>query len=181
MEDAIKELLRDRVPIFRGGQRPGLSLARLPGAIVKMFDALVHDGIVAECMQLTSNNSGVRRMALYKIVRMFNSIVDRHDVVGISGYKAKRMIELLALAGYGSLCGLKLQQSDFRVTNGVYPIPDGSRSMLVSIFPAATSDYLVRQGLRLMQKYRCRDLDVCTISAMLCFFSEQQDGKIQYV
>ena len=42
-----------------------------------------------------------RRMAFYKFLRMFKPIVDSHGVVGISGSKAKLLIELLALASYG--------------------------------------------------------------------------------
>ena len=115
MKRAIRVMVRAKVPVFRGGQRPGLSRARLPGAIVEMFNALVDGGVVVDCMQLKSCSPGVRRMALFKIVRVFNSIVDCRAVKGVSGYKAKRVIELLALASYGHLCELKLCQSDFRV------------------------------------------------------------------
>ena len=60
-------------------------------------------------------------------------------------------------------------------------IPENSMTALAAIFPDARSDMQKRYCLRLLQKaLKPGVFDVAMIVALLCFWREEQDGKLQY-
>ena len=61
------------------------------------------------------------------------------------------------------------------------PLPTNSTTALAAIFPDARSDMQKRYCLRLLQKtLKPGVFDVAMIVAQLCFWREEQDGKLQY-
>ena len=88
---------------------------------------------------------------------------------------------MLLLACYAGLAGLHAVPTDLRVVHGVYPLPTNSATALATIFPDARSDMQKRYCLRLLQKtLKPGVFDVSMIVALLCFLTEEQDGKLQY-
>ena len=123
----------------------------------------------------------VRRHGLLEIIGTMNDLVDNKAVLGISHYKCKRIVEMILLACYAGLAGLYAEPTDLRVIHGVYPLPTNSSTALTMIFPSARSGKQKRYCLRLLQKtLKPGVFDVAMIVAQLCFWREEQDGKLQY-
>ena len=88
---------------------------------------------------------------------------------------------MMLLACYAGLAGLHAVPTDLRVVHGVYPLLTNSTTALAAIFPDARSDMQKRYCLRLLQKtLKPGVFDVAMIIAQLCFWREEQDGKVQY-
>ena len=51
---------------------------------------------------------------------------------------------------------------------------------LKTIFPSATTPALQREALRVLQRLDYR-WDICSLVAMLCFWTEQASGKVQWM
>ena len=172
----------------------------LPGAIplseiataVEAIDHAVGSLLVPSLMKLVGtwkNDLGERELAhvnarrhgLLEIIGTMNDLVEKKAVRGISHYKCKRILEMLLLACYAGLAGLHAVPTDLRVVHGVYPLPTNSTTALAAIFPDARSDMQKRYCLRLLQKtLKPGVFDVAMIVALLCFWREEQDGKLQY-
>ena len=172
----------------------------LPGAIplseiataVEAIDDAVGSFLVPSLMKLVGtwkNDLGERELAhvnarrhgLLEIIGTMNDLVEKKAVRGISHYKCKRILEMLLLACYAGLAGLHAVPTDLRVVHGVYPLPANSLTALATLFPNARSDMQKRYCLRLLQKtLKPGVFDVAMIVALLCFWTEEQDGKLQY-
>ena len=172
----------------------------LPGAIplseiataVEAIDDAVGSLLVPRLMKLVETwkndmrerelaHVNARRHGLLEIIGTMNDLVEKKAVRGISHYKCKRILEMLLLACYAGLAGLHAVPTDLRVVHGVYPLPTNSMTALALIFPDARSDMQKRYCLRLLQKtLKPGGFDVAMIVALLCFWTEQQDGKLQY-
>ena len=88
---------------------------------------------------------------------------------------------MILLCAYGGLASLHVVPTDLRVLHGVYPLPTNSCAALLQIFPRAVSEDLRYHGIRLLQKtLQPGTVDIGTIVAMLCFWTQQQSGKIQW-
>ena len=169
----------------------------LPGAIplseiataVEAIDDAVGSFLVPSLMKLVGtwkNDLGerenARRHGLVEIMRTMNDLVEKKAVRGISHYKCKRILEMLLLACYAGLAGLHAVPTDLRVVHGVYPLPANSMTALAAIFPDARSDMQKIYCLRLLQKTLGNGVfDVAMIVAMLCFWTEEQHGKLKYM
>ena len=173
----------------------------LPGAIplseiataVEAIDDAVGSLLVPKLMKLVrtwKNGLGERELAhvnarrhgLLEIIGTMNDLVEKKAVRGISHYKCKGILEMLLLACYAGLAGLHAVPTDLRVAHGVYPLPANSMTALAAIFPNARSDMQKRYCLRLLQKtLKPGVLDVTMIVALLCFWTEEQGGKLQYM
>ena len=192
LQAEIQDMVNAGMPIYRGGQRPGaIPLLEIPTAI-KAIDKAVGSLLVPGLLKLVGrsrNDLGecekadvnVRRHALLQIIGTMKNLVDNKAVRGISQYKCKRILEMILLACYTGLAGLYAEPSDLRVVHSVYPLPRSSVRALTAIFPSARSERQKRSCLRLLQKtLKPGVLDVSMIVAQLCFWREEQDGKLQY-
>ena len=122
-----------------------------------------------------------RRHGLLGIVGTMHELVEKKAVPGIDRYKCKRILEMLLLACYAGLAGLHAVPADLRVLHGVWPLPANSAKALATIFPEARGDMQKRYCLRLLQKtLKPGVIDVSMLVALLCFWMEEQDGKLQY-
>ena len=188
----IVDMIHAGVPIYRGGQHPGaIPLSEIATAVEAIDDA-VGSLLVPSLMKLVGtwkNDLGERELAhvnarrhgLLEIIGTMNGLVEKKAVRGISHYKCKRILEMLLLACYAGLAGLHAVPTDLRVVHGVYPLPTNSTTALAAIFPDARSDMQKRYCLRLLQKtLKPGVFDVAMIVALLCFWREEQDGKLQY-
>ena len=192
LQAAIVDMIDRGVPIYRGGQRPGaIPLTEMPTAVEaidKAVGSLMVPGLL-RLMRTSTNDLGERelpdvnerRQGLLEIIGTMNDLVDNKAVLGISHYKCKRIVEMILLACYAGLASLHTLPTDLRVVHGVYPLPTNSATALATIFPNARSDMQKRYCLRLLQKtLKPGVFDVAMIVAQLCFWREEQDGKLQY-
>ena len=172
----------------------------LPGAIplseiataVEAIDDAVGSLLVPRLMKLVGTwkndmrerelaHANARRHGLLEIIGTMNDLVEKKAVRGISHYKCKRILEMLLLACYAGLAGLHAVPTDLRVVHGVYPLPTNSMAALALIFPDARSDMQKIHCLRLLQKtLKLGVFDVSMIVGLLCFWTEEQEGKLQY-
>ena len=192
LQAEIVDMIDAGVPIYRGGQHPGaIPLSEIATAVEAIDDA-VGSLLVPSLMKLVGtwkNDLGERELAhvnarrhgLLEIIGTMNDLVEKKAVRGISHYKCKRILEMLLLACYAGLAGLHAVPTDLRVVHGVYPLPTNSTTALAAIFPDARSDMQKRYCLRLLQKtLKPGVFDVAMIVALLSFWREEQDGKLQY-
>ena len=192
LQTVIVDMIDAGVPIYRGGQRPGaIPLPEIAKAVEAIDDA-VGFLLVPSLMKLVctrKNDLGERELAhvnarrhgLLEIIGTMKDVVEKKAVRGLSHYKCKRIVEMLLLACYAGLAGLHAVPTDLRIVHGVYPIPTNSATALTAIFPDARSDQQKRYCLRLLQKtLKPGVFDVAMIVALLCFWREEQDGKLQY-
>ena len=122
-----------------------------------------------------------RRHGLLGIVGTMHELVEKKAVPGINRYKCKRILEMMLLACYAGLAGLHAVPADLRVLHGVWPLPTNSAKALATIFPEARGEMQKRYCLRLLQKtLKPGVIDVSMLVALLCFWREEQDGKLQY-
>ena len=175
------------------GQHPdAIPLSEIATAVEAIDDA-VGSFLVPRLMKLVGtwkNDLGERELAhvnarrhgLLEIIGTMNDLVEKKAVRGISHYKCKRILEMLLLACYAGLAGLHAVPTDLRVVHGVYPLPANSMIALAAIFPDARSDMQKIYCLRLLQKTLGNGVfDVAMIVAMLCFWTEEQHGKLKYM
>ena len=192
LQAEIQDMVNAGVPIYRGGQRPGaIPLTEIPTAVEaidKAVGCLMVPGLL-RLMRTSTNDLGERelpdvnerRQGLLEIIGRMNDLVDNKAVLGISHYKCKRIVEMILLACYAGLAGLYAEPTDLRVIHGVYPLPTNSSTALTMIFPSARSGKQKRYCLRLLQKtLKPGVFDVAMIIAQLCFWREEQDGKVRY-
>ena len=122
-----------------------------------------------------------RRHGLLEIIGTMNDLAEKKIVGGISYYKCKRILEMLLLACFAGMAGLHAVPADLRVVHAVYPLPRNSTTALAAIFPDARSDTQKRKCMRLLQKtLKPGVFDIAMIVGLLCFWTEEQDGKLQY-
>ena len=189
----VADIIAAELPVYRGGQHPGPIAPDQVADKIEEIDSVLGASIAAGLMKLMaewsdeqqtylSPSEGLRREGMLEFVSAIGSAVDAHVVSGLSHYKAKRIVEMLLLAAYGGLVRLHADPEDLRVVLAVYPLPKNSMTALGRIFPGVRSSTQRREALRLLQKSLkpCR-FDVASIIAMLCFWTEQQSGKIKYL
>ena len=174
----IDRMKAAKVSIFRGGQRPGtIGVARLAAA-VQAFAEVAGSALSAAFGML---RSGDQRHGVFLACSVVSDLVTAGASSGVSWYKAKRFVELLALLCYAGVDLMVLVPSDLRVTHSVYPIPRNSCSGLLRIFPGAASGKDQREALRLLQKIlKPSTLDIGVVIASLCFWQQQLSGVIDW-
>jgi hypothetical protein len=192
LEDKVKGIVAAGLPVYRGGQHPGSISPAKVAETVRAIDSAVGLALGAALQKLTAQwaeelqarvpaSDHVRREGILDFIGVVNSIAEQRLVSGISHYKAKRIVEMLQLAAYGGLASLYAIPKDLRVAHGVYPLPQNSMSALAAIFPTIRSNEHRRAGLRLLQKtLKPGCFDIPSVVAMLCFWTEQQHGVIDY-
>ena len=189
----IGRIIAAKLPVYRGGQRPGNIAPDQVAAKIKEIDSEVGDSLAASLLKLSSQwcddqqvyvtpSISSRREGILEIIGAIQTTVQKSVVLGLSRYKGKRIVEMLLLAAYGGLAGLYAVPEDLRVVHGFYLLPDNSMTALNDIFPCARSEAQKREALRLLQKtLKPCHFDVAVLVAMLCFWTEEKNGKIHYL
>ena len=175
-------------PVFRGGQRPGLPIERVAGAVQELRTHAVDVPLALARLRTTCGQNSkpvrpdinARRDGLYVICMALKRITDSKLVQGVSRYKAKRIFEMIQLVCSGGVADLYMEPSDVHALHAVYPLPSNSANALQLIFPSAKDELSQRHGLRLLEKAFKRS-DIYCLVAQLCFWTEQMKGKIQYM
>ena len=182
-QEKVEELVGGNNPVYRGGQHPG-TIA--PLSVVDMVKRVVEHQSLKAIPHLASLRAGggevvsSRRAAVRAIIKDVAALEHNKDFSGLSNYKCKRICEIILLAAYGGIYGLHAEQADLRVIVDIYSLPKNSMTALKRIFPSATSPALQREGLRVLQRLDYR-WDMCSLVAMLCFWTEQESGKVQWM
>ena len=189
LEEEVQAMHEAGQPVFRGGQRPGLPIERVAGAVQELGTHAVDVPLALARLRTTCGQDSkpvrpdinARREGLYVICMALKRITDSKLVQGVSRYKAKRIFEMIQLACCGGVADLYMEPSDVHALHAVYPLPDNSANALQLIFPSAKDELSQRHGLRLLEKKAFKRSDIYCLVAQLCFWTEQMKGKIQYM
>ena len=167
--------------LFRGGQRPyscgkeGLSIA------LRAFYMHLGLSISPLLQQLrTLRKPGSRAPVVYELV---DFVANDTSIACFGPYFQKRFLEILCLMGSIHLGGFHLEDSELDYAAGVFPVAKNSAEGLKAIFPAATNDTLVRQGIRCLCRtmaHKGDKVSFCRMHAMLCFKQKQEGGVLWY-
>ena len=116
------------------------------------------------------------------IVQVHN-ILQLHEEVKVYGfgrYKRKRFAEFLCLASMANVYGLHFEEQWLNSLSDIWPIPDNSLVNLKRIFPDINNP---RAGIvALMRGLRHgRFHTFSSVVAQLCFWSEQRNGRINWL
>ena len=182
-QEKVEELVGGNNPVYRGGQHPG-TIA--PLSVVDMVKRVVEHQSLKAIPHLASLRAGggevvsSRRAAVRAIINDVAALEHNKDFSGVSSYKCKRICEIILLAAYGGICGLHAEQADLRVIVDIYSLPKNSMTALKTIFPSATTPALQREALRVLQRLDYWR-DICSLVAILCFWTEQASGKVQWI
>ena len=96
-------------------------------------------------------------------------------------YRRKRFLELLFLAAACGCAGWRVDRRETDAVGGVWPVAAGTAAGLRRIWPGLRSPRLLREGLRALQRaLRPGDVDLPSISALLCFGEKQRQEIIQW-
>ena len=96
-------------------------------------------------------------------------------------YRRKRFLELLFLAAACGCAGWRVGRRETDAVGGVWPVAAGTAAGLRRIWPGLRSPRLLREGLRALQRaLRPGDVDLPSISALLCFGGKQRKKIIQW-
>ena len=96
-------------------------------------------------------------------------------------YTAKRVCELIFLAGSAEVAGTCGHMSDSNECISNWPLPSGSRTRLREVFSGTSSEKLLREGLRVIQRAlvaRKVRMDLACIVAALCFWKRESQGAV---
>ena len=105
----------------------------------------------------------------------------RPTMVMGGAYRRKRFLELLFLAAACGCAGWRVGRRETDAVGGVWPVAAGTAAGLRRIWPGLRSPRLLREGLRALQRaLRPGDVDLPSISALLCFGGKQQKKIIQW-
>ena len=96
-------------------------------------------------------------------------------------YRRKRFLELLFLAAACGCAGWRVDRRETDAVGGVWPVAAGTAAGLRRIWPGLRSPRLLREGLRALQRaLRPGDVDLPSISALLCFGEKQRQKIIKW-
>ena len=96
-------------------------------------------------------------------------------------YRRKRFLELLFLAAACGCAGWRVGRRETDAVGGVWPVAAGTAAGLRRIWPGLRSQRLLREGLRALQRaLRPGDVDLPSISALVCFGEKQRKKIIQW-
>ena len=165
-------------PTFRGGQLTGaVKVADLAEALAEFCEKALHK--LTPCF-LQWQQAGQNRAKCVRATRAVLDIINTCDVYGFGKYKRKKFAEFLILAAMGNVLSLHFQQAWLNDLRCEWPLPDNSIKNLKLIFPGIVN---YRSGvvalLRGLQKSIYFTFPV--IVAQLCFWSEQRNGRIDWL
>ena len=96
-------------------------------------------------------------------------------------YRRKRFLELLFLAAACGCVGWHVGRRETDAVGGYWPVATGTAEGLRRIWPGLRSPRLLCEGLRALQRaLRPGDVDLPSISALLCFGGKQRKKIIKW-
>ena len=178
LDKLFKQRRKDHKSTFRAGQFAG---------VVKVDD-LAHalDEYCQKCLRKVTPFLTAWKEAKtdrQRCVVQVRNIVELHEEVKVFGfgcYKRKKFAEFLVLAGMANVYGVHFEEQWLNSLSDIWPIPDNSLANLKRIFPDI---HKPRAGIvALMRGFRhSRFHTVASVVAQLCFWSEQRNGRINWL
>ena len=164
---------------FRGGQFAGsVSVAEL-SIFLRTFMNKMRNELCPLLYQWSDSKRSKSRCVL--IVRQILTRINICRIAGFGPYKRKKFAEFLILVGIGKIWG-NFEQSWIRYLADVWPVPSNSATMLKEIFPSIKAKQR-RSGI--VALLRClrhhKHLNFPCVIAQLCFWSEQRNGRINWL
>ena len=176
--------------VHRGGQHPGkICRGQIAVQLVEFMRTIGHKmaRLLSSCTP--SLPTIQRRRVLLSLVRLVFQLAEKreYNVDGCGAYTCKRILEVTVLAGLSSKLAVPhLLPRDLVALSGRWPLPSGSRHGLRKIMPGMTTKIREQQALKAISLTlgsggNGKSVPVCTISAMLCFWNEHKNKKLQWV
>ena len=176
--------------VHRGGQHPGkICRGQIAVQLVEFMRTIGHKmaRLLSSCTP--SLPTIQRRRVLLSLVRLVFQLAEKREykVDGCGAYTCKRILEVTVLAGLSSKLAVPhLLPRDLVALSGRWPLPSGSRHGLRKIMPGMTTKIREQQALKAISLTlgsggNGKSVPVCTISAMLCFWNEHKNKKLQWV
>lgn len=163
---------------FRGGQAHGRLRKDAIASAMKTF-CLEHINALQDAVVSWSACMSTRARADH--VRAFIHALAMASKTFLAGdYWTKRFLEILLLVNHAKIC---VAVTDLDLALDVWPMGPGTKEALVIMFPSANTDYLKRQGIRVIQRSLGagkRSVAVIQVSALLCFWKRARTGKIAW-
>jgi len=179
--------------VFRGGQCHGcVSRFRLMEAMETFYNTL-SPHMLPQMESLNPKSlPEARRRAWRSIVQVLWSMHNgtkrdksKYYVRGVGPYFAKKLCEMLLVAGLNHQGGLYLEPADELFVADLWPIPLNSRNTLADIFPtiknwpAGEQDAILRESLRCLERSMQNGVGgISVLVAACCFWQEQAHGTI---
>ena len=179
LDTLFRQRAKDGLATFRGGQFAGsITVAQL-GKFVTSFMAALREELCPLLLQWSQ--VGKSKIKCVKIVRQILEGIHSCRVSGFGPYKKKRFAEFLVLVGIGGIWG-HFDETWIIYLSDVWPFPTNSASMLKRIFPRIKTKQ--RRG-GIVALLRClrhhKHFNFSTVIAHLCFWSEQENGRINWM
>ena len=178
LDKLFKQRRKDHKSTFRAGQFAG---------VVKVDD-LAHalDEYCQKCLRKVTPFLTAWKEAKtdrQRCVVQVRNIVELHEEVKVFGfgcYKRKKFAEFLVLAGMANVYGVHFEEQWLNSLSDIWPIPDNSLANLKRIFPDI---HKPRAGIvALMRGLRHSGFHTfSSVVAQLCFWSEQRNGRINWL
>ena len=168
--------------VFRGGQRPLMGGRKGLASAVIDFDR-IHGAAVARVLLTIkrSRSRGTRCRSVYDLVKI---IVSQNAIDGFAEYRAKRYLELLALASTCNFGSISLKESDLDASWSIWPVPANTATGLKRFAPTACNEVLQRQALRLLARIlhsMGNRVTLCMLSALVCFDCKESSGVMAMI
>ena len=162
---------------FRGGQFAGaVPVADLADALAEFCDKALAK-LTPRLLEWQA--AGQDRTKCVNATRAVLEIINTCDVYGFGKYKQKKFAEFLILAAMGDVLSLHFQQAWLNDLRCEWPLPDNSVKNLKLIFPGIVN---YRSGVvALLRGLKKSHITFPVIVAQLCFWSEQRNGRIDWL
>ena len=178
LDNMFKRRKDEGRPTFRGGQFAGaVSVDKLATALREFC----HNALRLLSPHLLQwQKAGRDRSRCVAALRAILSHINSIDVYGFGVYKKKKFAEHMVLAAMGNVFSLHFEQHWLNDLNDIWPIPDNSAANLELIFQGICNHragiVALLRGLRKSHSYTFP-----SIVAQLCFWSEQRNGRINWL
>ena len=86
---------------------------------------------------------------------------------------------MIFIALGSNIAGLHMDRRDADASAGVWPVADNTAAGLRKIWPGLSGQGQLREALRVLQRaLKPGDVDVASVSALVCFYSKAQKGVV---
>ena len=188
---ALAKYLKRDVSVFRAGQCPGGQIRNLVAELAAFSKTL--GPVLARTLQACTRGASVsaRENALRSSVQLIaesDETVRGTRVSKTTGkrtkatfavlggkYRRKRLCELLFLGMSDGAGGLHMRRREADAAAGVWPVATGTADGIRKIWSRLPS---LREALRVLQRaLKPGDIDIPSISALLCFKEKDRKGR----
>ena len=178
LENMFKQRRKDKKSTFRGGQCPGaVKVEGLAHALGEYCDKCLRK--LAPFL-LAWQEAGADQQGCVRQVRQILLLNEKAKVYGFGCYKRKKFAEFLVVAAMGNVFGLHFEEEWLSYLSDLWPIPSNSVTNLKRIFPGIRNRragiVALKRGLR-----KSRFITFSAVVAQLCFWSEQRNGRINWL